>query len=103
MYQVLLFSPEMTATDEYDAFIHDEVARPRIGYFVDEIHLMYEWGPEFRTVYETLYHASPTTRVDRIRWPYGYVRARRTNRHHYQVGWLQGQFSFRKTCKSLKL
>ena len=56
MYQVLLFSPEMTATDEYDAFIHDEVARPRIGYFVvDEIHLIYEWGPEFRTVYETLF------------------------------------------------
>jgi hypothetical protein len=25
MYQVLLFSPEMTATDEYDALIHDEV------------------------------------------------------------------------------
>ena len=28
MYQVLLFSPEMTATDEYNAFIHDKVARP---------------------------------------------------------------------------
>ena len=46
MYQVLLFSPEMTATDEYDAFIHDEVTRLRIGYFIiDEIHLIYEWGP----------------------------------------------------------
>jgi len=48
MYQVLLFSPEMTATDEYNTFIHDEVAQPQIGYFVvDEIHLVYEWGPEF--------------------------------------------------------
>jgi len=56
VYQVLLFSPETTATDEYDIFIHDEVARPRIGYFVvDEIHLVYEWGPEFRTLYETLF------------------------------------------------
>jgi superfamily II DNA helicase RecQ len=56
MYQVLLFSPEMTATDEYDALIHDEVARPRISYFVvDEIHLIYEWGPEFRPLYETLF------------------------------------------------
>ena len=56
MYQILLFSPETTATDEYDAFIHDEVARPRIGYFViDEIHLVYEWGPEFRPLYQTLF------------------------------------------------
>ncbi|KIM82710.1 hypothetical protein PILCRDRAFT_7622 [Piloderma croceum F 1598] len=28
VYQVLLFSPEMTATDEYDTFIHDKVVRP---------------------------------------------------------------------------
>jgi superfamily II DNA helicase RecQ len=56
VYQVLLFSPETTATDEYDTFIHDEVAQPWIGYFVvDEIHLVYEWGPEFRTLYETLF------------------------------------------------
>ena len=34
IYQVLLFSLEMTATDEYDTFIHDKVARPQIGYFV---------------------------------------------------------------------
>jgi superfamily II DNA helicase RecQ len=56
MYQVLLFGPETTATDEYNVFIHDEVARLRIGCFVvDEIHLVYEWGAEFRIVYETLF------------------------------------------------
>ena len=47
MYQVLLFSPEMTATytDEYDIFIRDKVTRPRISYLVvDEIHLIYEWA-----------------------------------------------------------
>jgi hypothetical protein len=56
MYQVLLFSLETTATDEYDTFIHDKVARPWIGYFVvDEIHLVYELGPEFCTLYETLF------------------------------------------------
>jgi hypothetical protein len=26
MYQVLLFSPEMTITDEYDDLIHDKIA-----------------------------------------------------------------------------
>jgi hypothetical protein len=37
-FQILLFSPETTATDEFDELIKDEVARPRIGYFVvDEI------------------------------------------------------------------
>ena len=56
IYQVLLFSPETTATDEYDTFIHDEVVQPQIGYFVvDEIHLVYEWAPKFRTLYKTLF------------------------------------------------
>jgi superfamily II DNA helicase RecQ len=54
-YQILLFSPETTASDEFDDLINDECARPRIGYFVvDEIHLVYEWGPEFRPVYTML-------------------------------------------------
>ena len=54
MYQVLLFSPEITATDESDLFIYDKVTWLQIGYFiVDKIHLIYEWGPEFCTVYET--------------------------------------------------
>jgi len=43
MYQVLLFSPEMTATDKYNAFIHDKVAQLQISYFiVYKIHLIYE-------------------------------------------------------------
>jgi superfamily II DNA helicase RecQ len=57
MYQVLLFSPEMTATytDEYDIFIRDKVTRPRISYLVvDEIHLIYEWA-WVSHVYETLF------------------------------------------------
>ena len=54
-YQILLFSPETTATDEFDTLINHECACPRIGYFViDEIHLVYEWGPEFRPLYATL-------------------------------------------------
>ena len=54
-YQVVLFSPETTATDEFNELITDECARPRIGYFVvDEIHLVYEWGPEFRPLYAML-------------------------------------------------
>jgi superfamily II DNA helicase RecQ len=56
MYQILLFSPETTATDEYNTFIHNEVAQPRIGYFViDEIHLVYELGPKFHPLYQTLF------------------------------------------------
>jgi len=48
MYQVLLFSPEMTTTDEYSVFIHDRVAQLQIGCFVvDKIHLVYEWVPSF--------------------------------------------------------
>ena len=54
-YQILLFSPETTATDEFNELINDECARPRISYFlIDEIHLVYEWGPEFRPLYATL-------------------------------------------------
>jgi superfamily II DNA helicase RecQ len=54
-YQILLFSPETTASDEFDYFINDKCAQSWIGYFViDKIHLVYEWGPEFRPVYGTL-------------------------------------------------
>ena len=47
--QILLFSLETTASDEYDDFSNDPVACARIAYF--EIHLVYEWGPEFRVIY----------------------------------------------------
>lgn len=55
-HQILLFSPEYTDS-ELGKFIDDQNARLRIGYFViDEIHLVYyEWGPEFRPLYETLF------------------------------------------------
>ena len=47
-YQILLFSPETTATDEFNTLINHECVCPCIGYFViDKIHLVYEWGPEF--------------------------------------------------------
>src|ERR1700683_1906032 len=50
--QILLFSLETTASNEYDNFINDPVARTRIAYFIiDKIHLVYEWGPEFRVIY----------------------------------------------------
>ena len=54
-YEVVLFSPETTATDEFNELITDECACPHIGYFVvDKIHLVYEWGPEFRPLYAML-------------------------------------------------
>ena len=43
MYQVFLFSPEMTTTDKYNMSIHDKVGWLQIGYLVvDEIPLIYE-------------------------------------------------------------
>jgi hypothetical protein len=54
-YQILLFSPETTATNEFDTLINHESVRLHISYFViDKIHLVHKWGPKFRPLYSTL-------------------------------------------------
>ncbi|KAF7983684.1 hypothetical protein HWV62_19595 [Athelia sp. TMB] len=55
-YQMVLCGPETTVKNEaFDAFIEDPETRTRLGcLIIDEIHLIYAWGPDFRKSFGTL-------------------------------------------------
>ncbi|KAJ7588079.1 P-loop containing nucleoside triphosphate hydrolase protein [Mycena floridula] len=55
LYRILLISPETTKTTKFDCLINNNFIRPRLSQFtVDEVHLVDEWGAEFRQAYSDL-------------------------------------------------
>lgn len=87
IFQILLFSPDSTT----------KVARPRVGYFVvDEIHLVYEWGLEFRSKYAML----ATMRARLPEWTVfvGLTVTLEPGRETDRISRIQRLVPFRETC-----
>jgi len=56
-FNIILVTPEMLATVEFGRFIHLPEIRPRLfALMIDEVHLLYVWGPAFRPEYVQIGH-----------------------------------------------